>query len=115
MKEKMGPTMSRHSCKQNTFDELVQPGDSCAFSCQTDEGEFLTTEEELKCSCFDDKEGRKCDWRVGEMNQPITATDENGQYLVPTIMDTRGDMQSCSTAKECAEDEYLAMTHPGTS
>merc|ERR1712088_436189 len=80
----------------NTHDQFVQPGDSCKFCCQTDEGES----------------GRECDWTVGKNMKPIDSQDKNGSYLLPTLMGSRDDEAQCSNDMDCAQDEYLAVTHP---
>ena len=111
VKELMGSTTTRHSCEHNMLDDLVQPGDSCLFRCQNDEGDFLTTEEKLRCTCSDGKAGRDCDWTIGALKS-IDSLNKDGNHILPTVMGTRDDMEQCSTKIDCAEDEYLAVTHP---
>jgi len=111
IKELMGSTVSRHSCSKHRFSDMVLPGESCAFSCQTTDGDYLEAEESLKCTCNTTSNGRKCDWTVGE-SLPLDSFDKNGIYRLPTVMGLRADGQQCNKEITCADDEYLAMTHP---
>jgi len=112
IKEKMGQTLTRHSCTNNSYNDLVQPGEECQFTCQTDDGDFINAEEKLRCTCNDGKSGtRECDWTIGKV-KPIDALNKDGFHILPTVMGTRDDGQECGTHIDCADDEYLSLTHP---
>jgi len=73
----MGQTLTRHSCTNNSYNDLVQPGEECQFTCQTDDGDFINSEEKLRCTCNDGKSGkRECDWTIGKV-KPIDALNKD--------------------------------------